>query len=336
MQKLLGTYAGIVEANNDSEKLGRIKVRVPHVYGVATGSSGYIGTNDLPWALPAGMPAGGSPASGGFSQLPEKGDKVWVRFLDGEPEKPIWEWGMQSRSDLAGLTLHRYEETDGKVGNPNRTFWTRYSHGIEINASALIAATSADYRLVLTDASGAGATDGSILLSTKSGNSFKLNDTDDSATLNTNSDCNLLVGSGLTGQSDSFSWTTSSQSFSINSGSSFDLTAGSDISLTTAGNLSVDAVGSVTISASGGDMLLTSDSFTLNCASMFLGAAAIEPFVLGLQLTLFLQSLLTYLDTHTHSNGNLGSPTGPPTTPSATTLEPQIPLLISTTIFGSV
>jgi len=333
--KLFGTYAGIVEANNDSEKLGRIKVRVPHVYGVTTTSSGYIGTNDLPWALPAGMPAGGSPASGGFSQLPEKGDKVWVRFLDGEPEKPIWEWGMQSRSDLEGLTLHGYEESGGKVVKPNRTFWTRYGHSIEINQPSIIETTHAGYRLVLTDESATGANDGNALLSTTKGNFLKLDDADDSATLNVNSDCNLLVGSGLIGQSDSFSWTTSSQDFSLTSGGSFDLTAASGISITTAADFSVDAVSSVSIS-SGGDITLSSSNFTLNCASMFLGAAAVEPFVLGLQLTIFLQSLLVYLDSHTHSNGNLGSPTGPPTTTSTASVQPPVPSLISSTIFGSM
>ena len=97
---LLGfTYAGTVESNLDPLKLGRLKVRVPHVYGTTASGVGYIGVNDLPWALPAGMAAGGSANSGGFSQLPEKGDHVWVRFLDGEPEKPVWEWGMQTMDD---------------------------------------------------------------------------------------------------------------------------------------------------------------------------------------------------------------------------------------------
>src|SRR3546814_1473831 len=96
---LLGTYGGIVEKVNDPEKLGRVKVRVPHVYGATGGGTGFIGTNDIPWALPAGMPAGGSSNSGGFSHLPEPGDHVWVRFLDGQPEKPIREWGMQTITD---------------------------------------------------------------------------------------------------------------------------------------------------------------------------------------------------------------------------------------------
>src|SRR3546814_4627799 len=41
--------------------------------------------------------------------LPEPGDHVWVRFLDGQPEKPIWEWGMQTITDAKNLNLHHYE-----------------------------------------------------------------------------------------------------------------------------------------------------------------------------------------------------------------------------------
>ncbi len=242
---------------------------------------------------------------------------------------------MQSRSDFEGLTLHTYDESNGQVGKPNRTFWTRYGHSIQIKQASLIETTLAGYRLVLTDASAVGANDGNILLSTPTGNFLKLDDIDDSATLNTNAGCNLLVGSDLIGQSDSFSWTSASQGFSFTSGSSFDVTAISDISLTTAGSITIDAISDVTISASGGDMNLTSNSFTLNCASMLFGTAAVEPFVLGLQLTIFLQALLAYLDSHTHSDGNLGAPTGPPITPSTPSLSPQIPMLISSTVFGS-
>jgi hypothetical protein len=117
-QELFGTYGGIVENVKDPEKLGRVKVRVPHIYGASGSSTGYIGTNNIPWALPAGMPAGGSPASGGFSHLPDVGDHVWVRFLDGEPEKPIWEWGMQTINDAKGLKLHQYNETGERRGQP--------------------------------------------------------------------------------------------------------------------------------------------------------------------------------------------------------------------------
>lgn len=333
---LYGTYGGVVEANNDSEKLGRLKIRVPHVYGATGGSAGYIGTNDLPWALPSGMPAGGSPASGGFSQLPEKGDKVWVRFLDGEPEKPIWEWGMQSQKDAVGLKLHSYEVKNGKVGSPNRTFWTRYGHGIELNAGSIIESTSGGYRLVFTDSSKPGTNDGSIILSTPAGNFIQFDDTADAGTVNINQDLNFIIGSGFIGKSDSFNWTTDTQDFKIDSGAAFGVTATDEISMTTASTLTVDAIDSVSISSSGADLSISSaTTMTLDFASLYLGQGAVEPFVLGNQLSTFLQSLLLYLDTHTHSNGNNGSPTGPPILPTQGVVQPEVATLVSASVFGT-
>src|SRR3954470_6030472 len=95
---LQGCFIGIVEKVDDPEKLGRVKVRVPHAYGIFGTEVGAVPLDDLPWALPAGLPAGGSSASGGASWLPEPGDQVVVQFLDHEPEKPIWSWLMQTRS----------------------------------------------------------------------------------------------------------------------------------------------------------------------------------------------------------------------------------------------
>ena len=83
MTGLFGTYLGFVEEVRDPDKLGRIKARVPSAYGFSSGPGGSIGTEDIPWAIPAGLAAGGSDASGGISWLPEPGDQVFVRFLDG-------------------------------------------------------------------------------------------------------------------------------------------------------------------------------------------------------------------------------------------------------------
>jgi hypothetical protein len=47
-------------------------------------------------------------------------------------------------------------------------------------------------------------------------------------------------------------------------------------------------------------------------AQLDLGAAATEPFILGNKLYQLFNVLLLWLAAHTHSNGNFGSPTGPP------------------------
>jgi hypothetical protein len=80
-----GKHRGIVEDNNDSLKLGRLKVRVQAAYGNQP-------TDSLPWAWPW-------VAYGGASQMalyaaPEIGAGVWVEFQwkDGKPDPtyPVW------------------------------------------------------------------------------------------------------------------------------------------------------------------------------------------------------------------------------------------------------
>ena len=77
--KYYGKYRGIVADNDDPEKLGRIKVKVPGVLGndVVTG-----------WAMPC-SPYGGAAGQGWFA-IPEIDAGVWVEFEAGDLEFPIW------------------------------------------------------------------------------------------------------------------------------------------------------------------------------------------------------------------------------------------------------
>lgn len=336
------TYAGTVENNKDPLKLGRLKVRVPHVYGSSATGSGYIATNDLPWALPAGLPAGGSSASGGFSQLPTTGDKVWVRFLDGEPEKPIWEWGMQSVDDRDNLKLHRYA-TGTPVGAPDRAFWTRYSHAIEINEGSIIITTSQGYRMVLFDASDVGAQDGKITITTQLGNMIELDDLDNTIKVTVLEDLYFTVFNDVIGTSSNFTWTTTDGDYSLTAGGGFSLTAVDNIDMTTASDFSVDALGAMTLSSidalslsgsaevtvdAGADMTLTAvGDMMLGGVNISLGLAAIEPAVLGTQLLTYLESFVAIFDAHSHPTAGLGSPS-PPTTPAP----PVPPTILSATV----
>ncbi|MFV8753961.1 phage baseplate assembly protein V [Nannocystaceae bacterium ST9] len=77
-RKRWGKYRGFVVDNQDPDKLGRVRVRVPSVYG----------EQDSDWALPS-LPFGGA-ASHGLSLLPEPNDAVWVEFEEGDIDRPIW------------------------------------------------------------------------------------------------------------------------------------------------------------------------------------------------------------------------------------------------------
>ena len=296
--ELHGTYGGVVEMVRDPERLGRLKVRVPFVHGVQD-KTGYVSVTQLPWAMPAGMPAGGSAESGGFSHLPAVGDKVWVRFLDGEPEKPIWEWGMQSFADRDKLKLHPYEVApSGEVGLPSSSFWTPFNHALELARTGVTAITSTGYRLRLVDSQ---TLDGLVELATARGNFIRLDDLDNGGTMFLNNDLNFLIGQSLSGLSSEFNWRTTALDFSVRSGRS--------VSLNAAHSVTAHGAAAATLS-SGALAQVQAPTVTLGQSG-----APMEPVVLGLRLSQLLETLLRYLSTHTHGNGNNGSPTTPPLQP---------------------
>ncbi len=77
---LNGLYIGTVEDNNDPLKLGKLKVRVPSIYG-------NIPTEDLPWSEPC-FPY--SYNDQGFFFIPEIGAFVTIMFLNNSSYRPIW------------------------------------------------------------------------------------------------------------------------------------------------------------------------------------------------------------------------------------------------------
>src|ERR1044071_7866235 len=167
----VGTYGGIVRENRDPLKLGRLKAHVPAVMGVASKGTEHLQVSELPWAMPAGLPAGGSSDSGGIDWLPEIGGQVWCRFLDGEPEKPIWEWAMQTIKQAEGFKLHDY---DPLTGRPARAGFTRHGHAIDISQDAIIVTARGGYAVELQ----AGVVPGKGLakLRTPAGLTITLND----------------------------------------------------------------------------------------------------------------------------------------------------------------
>lgn len=77
MKSFLGKYRGVVTNNNDPEKLGWIKARVPNV----------LGRRATNWAMPC-VPYAGDGV--GLLLLPPVNASVWVEFEQGNPKFPIW------------------------------------------------------------------------------------------------------------------------------------------------------------------------------------------------------------------------------------------------------
>lgn len=164
---LFGTYAGVVKENRDPLKMGRVKVLVPAVYGVADAT---VGLENIPWALPAGRPLGATDRSGGIDWVPNIDDQVFVRFLDGVPEQPIWEWGNQTIDQAKNAPVHDYDKTTKR---PFRAALTRYGHVLEINETSLIITTANGYSVILNDSK---TKQGSIVARSPSNHQVEIDD----------------------------------------------------------------------------------------------------------------------------------------------------------------
>ncbi|MGV0949191.1 MAG: phage baseplate assembly protein V [Azonexus sp.] len=341
--QLTGPYIGVVVANADPAKLGRIKASVPHVFGVADSSVSPVGISDLPWAIPAGLPAGGSQSSGGIDWLPEPGDQVLVFFLDGEPEKPVWMWMMQTLDQAnatTGFPLHHYSNPTAK-GRPDRAGLTRYGHTIEMNAGSTLVSTKNGYQLYLLDGDPM-AFNGNITLQTPRFQSLEIDDETMTATLNVLQDVNFNIGLSWTAMCDDLDFESLLGDFKFVVGHDWktkvagkqDTEVAGDVNFKTFGNLDQTVVGKCDLTIGETFALDVTNSLNMTFAALNLGAAATEPFVLGNKLVQLFNTLLVWLAGHTHSNGNNGSPTGPPITPPQPEIMPLLNTIVSTTIKG--
>lgn len=98
--RLLGIYAGTVVNRDDPELLGRLKVVVP---GIIEPESN--------WALPR---TGGARRWGSVS-VPPVGCDVFVQFVNGDPDAPIWEPGPFGKPEDPALAEQFPEHTSPDV-----------------------------------------------------------------------------------------------------------------------------------------------------------------------------------------------------------------------------
>ena len=85
--RYFGKYRGIATANDDTTNRGRVKVKVPSVYG-----------EELEvWAMPC-LPYAGNNV--GVFMIPEPGAGVWVEFEAGDTSFPIWTGGYWVNDEL--------------------------------------------------------------------------------------------------------------------------------------------------------------------------------------------------------------------------------------------
>lgn len=100
-------YRGVVVENYDPERKGRIKVRIPQIYGADPMLQYFVPTNSIPWAICAISPAGND--SGTFLP-PNIGDNVFVTFENGMYNHPIYFGGIYTNRNedvsVSGVSSH--------------------------------------------------------------------------------------------------------------------------------------------------------------------------------------------------------------------------------------
>lgn len=97
-KKYYGVYRATVADNEDPDKLGRLKLDIPQIYGSQV--------HDY-WAWPKGMPSGDGK---GFLMLPAIGDAVYVCFEGGDAKYPIWEHGWWGNGEAIKATKKNYPD----------------------------------------------------------------------------------------------------------------------------------------------------------------------------------------------------------------------------------
>ena len=98
-----GKYRGLVTDVDDALKIGRIRARVPEVFG----------EEEAPWALPA-VPFAGK--KHGLVLIPEVGDGVWIEFEAGDISRPIWTgcwWATDELDDVSKTKTRALVTTKG-------------------------------------------------------------------------------------------------------------------------------------------------------------------------------------------------------------------------------
>jgi uncharacterized protein involved in type VI secretion and phage assembly len=75
---LMGLFRGEVVNNVDPNRMGRLQISVPSVFG---------DINTLTWAMPCVPYAG--PGVGMFL-IPPVGARLWIQFEGGNPRLPVW------------------------------------------------------------------------------------------------------------------------------------------------------------------------------------------------------------------------------------------------------
>lgn len=101
-QSFYGKYRGTITDNKDPLMQGRIRAKVPSIFG----------DQETGWALPCSPYAG---KGVGFFFVPPVGANVWIEFEEGNTDNPIWTgcfWGVGDAPKMPALPDFKVIKTD--------------------------------------------------------------------------------------------------------------------------------------------------------------------------------------------------------------------------------
>ena len=99
-------YRAFVVDNNDAERLGRVKVRIPAIHGVSKDNTNFASTASLPWATPAIFSSAGNDS--GSYLIPNVGDMVFVTFEAKDKTLPIYFGGIPLKKGTTEKSISSY------------------------------------------------------------------------------------------------------------------------------------------------------------------------------------------------------------------------------------
>lgn len=255
---------GTVVSDQDPDKRGRVQVRVPHVYG-AEDEDEYILDPDLPWALPMQNVY----EQTGEMWVPPVGSVVWVSFIAGSHEDPIYTGGYAIPNDAIAEHVSSYAP-----GPQSRVIKTINGHLFEMRwlpgEEQIKLLTALGVQLQLIDADALGGP--KLIGQTPEGYQVDIDQKLGRITLTTPSGYTLLLDqTGTLAR-----LTTPAASLTLNGVSGLAALAATNITLTavaavalTAVALTLTASGLMSITGSGLALLTTAGAVTIGAAGTF-------------------------------------------------------------------
>lgn len=127
-----GIFIGCIEDNKDSQKMGRVRVRIAGIHTpkkTKTSTSG-IPTNELPWAIAANSLEGGSVSGIGKSAVPVQGSWVALFFIGGNHNNPVYFATISGMPQNLANSEEGFNDPDGVypnvIGEPD---WNKEARG---------------------------------------------------------------------------------------------------------------------------------------------------------------------------------------------------------------